>query len=91
MNGDLAPGEAHPAAFSAKAWLAALGVAELLRWQEAFASCALTDNRSAEISGETLRRLLAGEPVSDRYLLGLAWVIREGIKTNMRQIAKGGS
>lgn len=78
MNGDLAPGEPHPAAFSAKAWLAALPLPELLRWQGAFASCAIEGNRIGDICGETLRRLLAGEPVSDRYLLGLAWVIRNG-------------
>lgn len=44
--------------------------------QESLASTALSGNRSAEIMSETLRRLLNGEPVSDRYLLGLAWFLR---------------
>jgi hypothetical protein len=50
---------------------------ELLALQESLASCALEGNRLAEICGETLRRLLAHEPVSDRYLLGLAWYVRD--------------
>lgn len=77
MTGHLAATEPHPAAFSAKAWLASLPPTQLLHWQEAFASSALSGNRMGEICGETLRRLLAGKPVSDRYMLGLAWVMRE--------------
>ncbi len=42
-----------------------------------FASDAIEGNRLAEICGETLRRVIAGEPVSDRYLLGLCWTLRE--------------
>lgn len=30
----------------------------------------------AEVCGETLRRIREGEPVSDRYVLGLAWTVR---------------
>lgn len=44
---------------------------------ESLASCALSGNRSAELCSETLRRLLDREPVSDRYLMGLAWFLWE--------------
>ena len=44
--------------------------------QESFASNAIEGNRLAEAGGETLRRFLAGKPVSDRYALGLIWTIR---------------
>ena len=46
---------------------------------EAFSSCAIEGNRLAEICSETLDRLLKSEPVSDRYLLGLAWAMRSVI------------
>ncbi len=75
-RGTLEYGEPHPSAFAAKQYLSELGLPKLWKFQEAFASCAIGDNRPAEICSETLRRLLASEPVSDRYLLGLAWAIR---------------
>ena len=43
---------------------------------ESFASCAIDGNRFAEVCGETLRRVMTGEPVSDRYILGLAWAVQ---------------
>lgn len=43
---------------------------------ESFSSCAIDGNRFAEVCGETLRRVMNHEPVSDRYILGLAWAIR---------------
>jgi hypothetical protein len=77
-RGTLKDGEPHPMARSALAYVAAyLSQTEnpfLLR--EAIASCALEGNRTAEICGETLERLLDHRPVSDRYLLGLAWFIK---------------
>lgn len=75
-RGALEPTEPHPAIGSAQRWLGSLRVEELLRWQEVFASTAIEGNRLAEVCGETLRRLLDQEPVSDRYLLGLVWVMR---------------
>ncbi len=74
--GTLAEGEHHPAADSAKEYLNRLGSRELMRLQESFASVAMSGNRTAEICSETLDRLLLGQPVSDRYLLGLAWTVR---------------
>lgn len=73
--GELAPGEPHPAALDATRYLASLEPAELFRWAEAFASTGLEGNRLGEVAGETLRRLQDGEPVSDRYALGLAFTI----------------
>jgi hypothetical protein len=75
--GVLAPTEPHPAAYAARKWIVSLPADRLCMWREAFASTAIEGNRVGEICGETLRRLMAGEPVSDRYLLGLAWVMKE--------------
>lgn len=77
-RGELAPGEPHPAAYEAKAWMALQPVEELLKWREAFASCAIEGNRLGEICAETLNRMMSAQPVSDRYLLGLAWTMRSG-------------
>ena len=77
-RGTLKDGEPHPAAESARDYIASLGFKKLAMWQEAFASCAIENNRLGEVCSETLGRLMKGEPVSDRYLLGLAWTIRKG-------------
>lgn len=74
-SGTLADREPHPAALSARDWLAKKP--DLGATLEALASCALAGNRTAQVCAGTLRRLLNGEPVSDRYLLGLAWTLRE--------------
>jgi pyruvate/2-oxoacid:ferredoxin oxidoreductase beta subunit len=44
---------------------------------ESLSSCAISGNRLAEVCAETLRRVLHKEPVSDRYILGLAWMLRD--------------
>ena len=75
-KGTLNEKEPHPASSSAIAYISSLGLQKLFEYAEAFASTAIEGNRTAEICSETLRRLLAHEPVSDRYLLGLAWTIR---------------
>lgn len=79
-RGTLAPTEHHPAADLALAWIRSLPPAEIFTWSEAFASTAIEGNRMAEVCSETLRRIMAGEPVSDRYVLGLAWAMRWGEK-----------
>ena len=73
---ELLPGEPHPAALAAMAYLKKIPLHELFAWNESFASLAIENNRLAEICLSTLERLLSGKPVSDRYLLGLAWTIR---------------
>ena len=77
MQGTLNEGEPHPACDMAKKYISALGLAKLMMYQESFSSCAIEGNRLGEICGETLHRLMAGEPVSDRYLLGLYCSIKE--------------
>jgi hypothetical protein len=76
-RGTLRPGEPHPAAQAAAAYVLGLGIGTLMVYLEAFSSCAIEGNRIGEICSETLDRLMRGEPVSDRYVLGLAWQIRE--------------
>lgn len=82
-NGTIREGEYHPAADSAMAWIKWFIVEDPARWmmiKEAVASTALSGNRLAEICHSTMERLAEGEPVSDRYLLGLAWFIRENFE-----------
>lgn len=73
----LKEGEAHPAAYIALHYLnkKKLDIKDWLMIQEAIASTALSGNRTADICLSTLKRLEKGEPVSDRYLMGLAWQI----------------
>lgn len=71
--GELAPGEIHPSAFAAHEFICSIPKGNLMIYQESLASVAVSGNRLADICSETLRRLLSGESVSDRYLLGLAW------------------
>ena len=73
MNkGELKPGEAHPAAYRALEYVRSLPIADACRWKESFASCAIEGNRLGEVCIETWNRLDRGDPVSDRYIMGLA-------------------
>lgn len=76
--GDLCSREPHPSAQLALDWIRSQTIADLCKWREAFASCAIEGNRLGEICGETLNRIEEGKPVSDRYVLGLAWAMRFG-------------
>jgi len=78
--GTLSPTEYHPAADLALDWIRSLPMADLYAWSGAIASTAIEGNRLAEVCSETLRRIMHGEPVSDRYVLGLAWAMRFGDK-----------
>lgn len=75
-RGELAPTEPHPAAYAAREWIAKQPPENLFRWLESFSSCAIEGNRLAEVCAETLNRLMHSQPVSDRYVLGLAWTLR---------------
>lgn len=79
-RGTIRDGEFHPAAREAFAFIKAIPVTRLLMWQEAFSSNAIEGNRLGEICGETLDRIMTGRPVSDRYVLGLAWTLRSMIE-----------
>jgi hypothetical protein len=72
----LKPGEPHPSTEYALHYISSLGHIELMKYLEAYSSCAIENNRLAEVCAGTLNRLLKGEPVSDRYLLGLAWSLK---------------
>jgi len=76
-RGTLAAGEPHPMAQDAYDYIFTFGLEELYRHLGALSSCAIESNRLAEVCAETLRRVLDREPVSDRYLLGLAWYLRQ--------------
>lgn len=76
-RGTLAVGEAHPMSRSAWAYIASHSIERLHAAREAMASCAIEGSRAAEICGETLDRIIARQPVSDRYVLGLAWMMME--------------
>jgi hypothetical protein len=70
--------EFHPAARSAYRWLKGFMVSnpdDYLRYRTALSVAAEAGNRQAQICMGTIRRLRGSEPVSDRYLLGLAWTI----------------
>lgn len=76
--GTLKLGEIHPASHGAMTFVKEYMMNDMHRLfqiRESFASCALSGNRLAAICGETLSRILDGKPVSDRYLLGLAWTL----------------
>jgi hypothetical protein len=74
-RGELKPGQPHPAVWIAKQYLEGLGLAKLLLLLEAFSSCAIESIGNSEIYAETLDRLLNNKPLSDRYLMGLAWAV----------------
>ena len=74
MRDTLSIGEPHPMAFSAFAYIKKHMTPIMI---EAIASCAMAGNRGAEIAMGTWNRISSGEDVSDRYVLGLAWTMRE--------------
>lgn len=82
IRGILAEGEPHPEAVNALKYIMDLGFIKLSTYLEAFSSCAIEGNRLGEVCSETLNRLLNGQSVSDRYVLGLGWAIRNMEDTN---------
>lgn len=75
-RGELLPTEWHPATEMAREFLNNLPFQGLEMYRAGFSSVAIENNRLGEVCSETIRRLMFGGPVGDRYLLGLAWVIR---------------
>lgn len=71
-------GEFHPSSSSAMAYVKAkLFDPEFFFTKEAIASNAMSGSRHCELCFDTLTRIENNEPVSDRYLLGLAWFLKE--------------
>ena len=81
-RGTIRRGEYHPAAAAAMAYMKTLSLITLTMYLESFSSCAIEGNRLGEICSETLNRLMKGDPISDRYLLGLAWTIKSMEENN---------
>ena len=79
-NDTLQPAEPHPAAFNAFEYIRKIKPSELLSTKEALASNAIEGNRLAQVCLGTLKRIENLEPVSDRYLLGLAWTLKFSLK-----------
>jgi hypothetical protein len=77
MNDTLEPGEVHPSSYSAMIYIQSIDPKEWMKHVEAISSVALSGNRIASICMGTIERLEKKEPVSDRYLLGLAWFLRD--------------
>lgn len=78
MEYSLAENEPHPSALTAFVWLKRFQLEHFTEWAmlvESIHSSALSDNRTAQILSSTLERLENGQPVSDRYLLGLVWFV----------------
>jgi len=72
--------ESHPSAYHAMEWYREWKLDKGIKYlqiREAIASTAISGNRIAEICNSTLDRLDKGVPVSDRYLLGLCWFLRD--------------
>lgn len=88
-NGTLRESEAHPAALDALEFVKSHSIEDLMKWREAFASCAIEGNRAGEVCGETLDRLLNRQMVSDRYVLGLAWAMRKTPNVELRPRPQG--
>ena len=77
--GTLNIGEVHPMAHDAMQYIKdylLYNMMDSYKLIESLASTAMSGNRISEVCYETLRRIREGEPVSDRYLLGLAWFIK---------------
>ena len=74
MEATLEPGEVYPMSHNAMVYVREnLDILTM----EAIASTALSGDRTAELCNSTIERLFRGDPVSDRYLLGLAWMLKE--------------
>ncbi|MFK5882814.1 MAG: hypothetical protein QM489_00545 [Candidatus Izemoplasma sp.] len=72
----LIDGEAHPSAISAFKYVKDIMInkASIV---ESIASTSLSGNRNAEVCLSTIRRIQTGQTVSDRYVLGLAWLFQK--------------
>jgi hypothetical protein len=72
-------GEYHPIADDAMHWLRQFMLTQPHEYaiiKESIYSTALSGHRASELCASTITRLANSEPVSDRYLLALAWLVR---------------
>ncbi len=78
---ELNPGEPHPSSIPAFEYVKQMMISKP-HLVESIASTALSGNRTAEICLSTIRRIQSGDTVSDRYVLGLAWMMKEIANAN---------
>jgi len=78
----LDPEEPHPCAHSAFGYVKRQILTQPMLL-EAIASTALSGDRCAEICWSTIERIKNGEVVSDRYVLGLAWLFKQLEETSI--------
>lgn len=76
---ELALGEPHPSSKAALTWYNRwrLNIKEYALTVESLASTAIEGNRLANVCLGTIKRLENNTPISDRYLLGLVWFLKE--------------
>ena len=79
MSDTLSEKEYHPSAETAMRDWQELSLEDKMMWLESCSSCAIEGNRLGEVCAGTINRLMKGEPVSDRYLLGLMYFIKNRI------------
>lgn len=85
-RGDLVGTEPHPAIHSALEYYNNIPPDEFAKCIEALASCGIEGNRLGEVCCATLERLKDKSlKVSDRYLLGLVWTLRDLIEKDHQQ------
>lgn len=78
MNKELAIGENHPSSPPAYAYVKSLYISgEIHLYKEAIVKAAASGNRYSEICLETLEKIERNDPIGERYLLGLAWFLKE--------------
>jgi len=70
---ELKQGEHHPTTKSALRYIQSRSPQDLIIFREACASCSIEGNRMSEILGDTIDRILKGQPVGERYVLALAF------------------
>ncbi len=83
IEATLEEGEVHPSAHTAYVWFNRMVVEDPVRYmqiRESLASTAIDGNRLAALCTSTLDRLENNQPVSDRYMLGLCWFLRDMIE-----------
>lgn len=74
-KGEMPEGTPHYGAHIAMDYIRSIDQGQLLIYAESFSSVSMSGNHLASVCSETMSRILGGRPVSDRYLMGLAWVI----------------
>lgn len=74
MASSLREGESHGAAVKALKWYKKLPAPFIVR---AFNHFSGEPDLTSQICLETIKRLETGKTVSDRYMLGLCWLLRD--------------